>query len=738
MSLTKVSFSMIQDTMLNVLDYGADSTGIADSTSNINSAIAESISTNKPVYIPYGTYKFNGYTCAETDAFNLSIIGEEGNQPTLVCTQAAADAGLVMFGLPNTRYSNVTGLVLSTDIFPGQSYFEVTNASALEVGMVIQISTSRQWYNGARYNPVTGTGKFCGEIHRIVGIDTNKVYIEDFTRDNYSPTDASYTIVIRAWNPCQITIKNLIFETPYTTAGITSVGVQIQQSVNSVVENVKLKGFIQRCLSDKLTINSKYTNIVFEQTIDMPNINVNGYGLATDGSVGLLLEGLKSNGQRRAFDADCIDGIPSNGSAPFIYPGINGPARDWMVTNFVVNGGGAFLPSDLDASAFSYGLGMHGGSENGIFSNGFVSDCTNGINCRGRNTTIDNVSFSGPMSRVIALYEEAAGIVVRNCTYDSFTYPNKNTLKVYSISVAAGGSGYVSAPTVAITAPTSGTTATATAVLTGDAVTSVTVVLAGSGYTEPPAISFSGGSGSGAVAYPVMDFVNPVTDTTGCVFFISLGINNTTGICYYDIPNVIENNTVKGCYGSFAVFYALAANPYIENVTITNNQVEFINPNGGTSYMYNASGSLNINSGNFSDNTFKTITGFAEWFDSSLSIGVRKTNDPTVNFQFENEYRVTIADNSVVKIPQVSRTGDRLMVTYQIRNNEGFIVTMTPASASATTIGGSVAGTEFTANGPGLTGTTGTNTKQTLGLYNADLWIENRRGATISSKIQVL
>lgn len=737
MGLTKVTYAMIEGAVVNVLDYGADPTGTDDSTSQIGDAIDAGIASGNAVYIPAGTYKFDGYTCTETDAFKLSIIGEEGNEPTLVCTQAAANAGLVMFNLPDTRYSNATGFTLDADIFPGQSFFELTSTTGLSVGMVIQISNNRPWYNGSRYNPITGTGKFCGEIHRIVGIDGTKVYIEDFTRDNYSPTDG-YTTLIRAWNPCQVTIKNLIIETPYTTAGTTSVGVQIQQSVNSVVENVKLKGFIQRCLSDKLTINSKYTNIVFEQTIDMPNSGVNGYGLATDGSVGLLMDGLKSNGQRRAFDADCIDGIPSNGSAPWIYPGINGPARDWLITNFVVNGGGAWLPSDIDPAAYSYGLGMHGGSENGIISNGYITDCTTGINCRGRNTTIDNVVFEGPFGRVIALYEEAAGIAVRNCTYDSLAYPNKNTLKVYSITVAAGGSGYVSAPTVTISAPPSGTTATATAVLTGDAVTSVTVTVAGSGYAEPPSISFSGGSGSGAVAYPVMDFVNPVTDTTGCEYFMSFGTNNTTGICYYDIPSVIENNTVKGCYGSFVVFYGPAANPYIENVTITNNQVEFIEPNGGTAFMYTSSGTLNVNSGNFSNNTFKVITGSAEWFDADLVLGVRKTTSPTVNFVFENEYQVTVADDSVVKIPQVARTGGRIMTFCQIRNNEGFIITLLPASASYTTIGGTVTATEASANGPGLTGTTGTDTKQTFGLYNADLWLENRRGSTLTYKIQVL
>jgi polygalacturonase len=39
MSLTKVSYSMINGAGLNILDFGADPTGVADSTSAIQNAI---------------------------------------------------------------------------------------------------------------------------------------------------------------------------------------------------------------------------------------------------------------------------------------------------------------------------------------------------------------------------------------------------------------------------------------------------------------------------------------------------------------------------------------------------------------------------------------------------------------------------------------------------------------------------------------------------------------------------
>jgi hypothetical protein len=55
MSLTKATYSMINAAPANVLDYGADPTGVADSTAAFEAAIA----TLKKVYVPKGTYLVN-------------------------------------------------------------------------------------------------------------------------------------------------------------------------------------------------------------------------------------------------------------------------------------------------------------------------------------------------------------------------------------------------------------------------------------------------------------------------------------------------------------------------------------------------------------------------------------------------------------------------------------------------------------------------------------------------------
>jgi hypothetical protein len=66
---------------------------------------------------------------------------------------------------------------------------------------------------------------------------------------------------------------------------------------------------------------------------------------------------------------------------------------------------------------------------------------------------------------------------------------------VTSITVRGGGSGYLAAPVVTISAPGgSGVTATATAVISGGRVTSITINNGGSGYTAPPAVALAGPS----------------------------------------------------------------------------------------------------------------------------------------------------------------------------------------------------------------------------------------------------
>lgn len=79
---------------------------------------------------------------------------------------------------------------------------------------------------------------------------------------------------------------------------------------------------------------------------------------------------------------------------------------------------------------------------------------------------------------------------------------------IVSVAVTNGGSGYTTAPTVAITG-TGGSGATATATVVNGAVTAVKITAAGTGFTTAT-VAFSGGGGSGALATAnIGDVANP-------------------------------------------------------------------------------------------------------------------------------------------------------------------------------------------------------------------------------------
>lgn len=75
---------------------------------------------------------------------------------------------------------------------------------------------------------------------------------------------------------------------------------------------------------------------------------------------------------------------------------------------------------------------------------------------------------------------------------------------VESVTVSAGGTGYVQASTTVTITGGGGTGATATATVSGGAVTAITVTNQGRGYTSVPTVTI-GGVGSSATAVAVLN-----------------------------------------------------------------------------------------------------------------------------------------------------------------------------------------------------------------------------------------
>src|SRR5205085_388506 len=108
------------------------------------------------------------------------------------------------------------------------------------------------------------------------------------------------------------------------------------------------------------------------------------------------------------------------------------------------------------------------------------------------------------------------------------TITNSAYFYVSSINVAAGGSAYTTPPTVTISGG-GGSGATATATISGGAVTAINITNAGTGYTSTPTVAISGGGGSGATATAVRG--TGILYTAGSAGTSTIGVTITEGSC---------------------------------------------------------------------------------------------------------------------------------------------------------------------------------------------------------------
>lgn len=155
--------------------------------------------------------------------------------------------------------------------------------------------------------------------------------------------------------------------------------------------------------------------------------------------------------------------------------------------------------------------------------------------------------------------------------------------EVGSVSITSGGSGYTSAPSVAFSAPASGTTASGTAVVQNGEVVQVNITAPGNGYTAAPTVTFSGGGGTGATATAALasalnilasEYASPTSKTYFVATTTQANVANYSNqksvIAFVPSPNATSQE-----FGAAALFYQL----------LVNNPSQ-ANPMGPMSYRY--------------------------------------------------------------------------------------------------------------------------------------------------------
>jgi len=353
-------------------------------TAGIISAINYHAEKGITLYAEAGEYIFDGIS--RTGKENINIVGINGRA---VFKSTAVNQRTFRFQCNNEEVS----VTSDSDINVSQNSITVTDASALQVGMMIRITSNVLWPYDAR------SVYYRGETHLIESIVGNEVFFTDYTRDSYTLAKIDN---ITAWMPAKLKLKNL--EVDHSDFRGTSC-YQITGYYEPIFRNLKsVKAktaglWMLRCWHPRaFDIHSEYIGDGIET----------GYGAQDRSCVGLRIDGLYTVGCRRSFDAETESG--SNGS----------PSRDYLVTNFVVRGGGDYFPETTETS---YGIGNHGPSENGRFISGKIYDCKVGVNHRGSNLELNDIEVYGQCNTVID-GTFGSGYTIDNVRYYPTEYPN--------------------------------------------------------------------------------------------------------------------------------------------------------------------------------------------------------------------------------------------------------------------------------------------------------------------------
>lgn len=161
MSLTKVSYSMITGAVVNVLDYGADPTGVADSTAAIQNAINYAAtrgpsSVGNVVYIPPGEYKTTSTITTGTTSplGQVALIGAgiyatsikpDGDFTVLNVVTSYAESGNFAIEWPVTAAASIPSTRVGVEIGNGNFQFSYATLKNITVLYAYRGFIMRDW-----------------------------------------------------------------------------------------------------------------------------------------------------------------------------------------------------------------------------------------------------------------------------------------------------------------------------------------------------------------------------------------------------------------------------------------------------------------------------------------------------------------------------------------------------------------------------------------------------------------
>jgi hypothetical protein len=172
MSLTKVSYSMIQGSPVSVLDYGAIGDGVADNTAAFQAAFNAVAATGKAIYIPAGQYLVAG---ALTSTGHLNVFGD-GDKSIIDFSGATIAGSCITVSGALTQIQDIT----SASIYGLTVTF--VSAPSLAVADVFCIYSTDLWLASRPYY-------YSGEWCEVKGVSGSSATITNPLYDSYTPAN---------------------------------------------------------------------------------------------------------------------------------------------------------------------------------------------------------------------------------------------------------------------------------------------------------------------------------------------------------------------------------------------------------------------------------------------------------------------------------------------------------------------------------------------------------------------
>ena len=248
----------------------------------------------------------------------------------------------------------------------------------------------------------------------------------------------------------------------------------------------------------ELVLNLEYEYVKLKPQYNSVDINVAGFS-------GKTIIGSKSGTKALVLGNSAIDTTTGDPNTLYLKYITGGSTTDKVQSIDVVEGGNSFTTEPV--------VMITGGGGSGALASAVVnSGSVIAINVTNKGTgytttpTVTLVGGNGVGAEANAVRDTSAAFLAgeRIASSDlsiSADVVDSTPTNIQTINITRGGSGYTEAPTVTIAnAPAGGTNATATSIISGGIVTSITLMNQGAGYTEAPTVTIANAPAGGVTA----------------------------------------------------------------------------------------------------------------------------------------------------------------------------------------------------------------------------------------------